>query len=84
MLVTITPPEETSGIAFYRASAANSSCEVLANMTSLVCLIGGLPSGSEFEVEAVACASNGVCSAPISGQGYTLPHGRLKYTNSLQ
>ncbi len=75
MLVTITPPEETSGIAFYRALAANISCEVLANMTSLACLITGLPAGSQFEVEAVACAPNGVCSSPISGQGYTLPDG---------
>ncbi len=82
MLVSITPPEETLGIAFYRASAGDSSCQVLANIASLACLIRNLPAGSKFEVEAVACASNGVCSSSVSVQGYTLPDGRLEYSSS--
>ncbi len=82
MLVTITPPEETSGITFYRASTGDSSCQVMANVTSLICSITGLPAGSKFDVEAVACTSNSVCSAPISGQGYTLPDGMVKFTRS--
>ncbi len=82
MLISITPSEETSGIAFYRASAGNSNCQVLANMTSLVCLISGLPAGSQFEVEAVACGSTGVCSPPISGKGYTLPDGNFASSRS--
>ncbi len=82
MLVAITFPEETPGIAFDRASAGDSSCRVLANMTTLVCLISGLPAGSKFEVEAVACASNGVCSSSVSAQDFTLPDGRLDNSSS--
>ncbi len=82
MLITITPREETSGIAFYRASAGNSNCQVLANMTSLVCLISGLPAGSQFEVEVVACGSTGVCSPPFRGKGYTLPDGKFASSRS--
>ncbi len=82
MLVTITPPEETSGITFYRATSGDSGCQALATMTSLACLISNLPAGSKFEVEAVACASNDVCSSSVSAQGFTLPDGRLEYSSS--
>ncbi len=73
--VTIVPPNITSSISFYRASAGNSSCEVRANMSSLSCLITSLSSGSRFNVRAFACASSGVCSAAAVVEGYTLPDG---------
>ncbi len=83
MLVKIMPPEDTSKIAYYRASTGNSSCEVLANASSFACLIGGLPAGSQFEVETVACLSNGICSSPVISQGYTLPDGMLEHVHSF-
>ncbi len=87
MLVVITPSNDTSEISFYRSSAGGSNCEVLANASPLSCLITDLPAGSSFAVETVACASNGVCSSPIIGHGYTLPDGIFgyhNYSNSLR
>ncbi len=77
MAVTIMPPLSNFGISFYRASAGNVNCEVMANMSPLICLITGLPAGSRFEVEVFACESSGTCSAPINAEGFTLPDGNF-------
>lgn len=77
MAVTVTPPEDTSGISYYMASTERiSSCRVLASTTPLTCMLEGLPSaGTEFAVEVVACSSDDVCSGAVSGNGFTLPDG---------
>ncbi len=77
MAVTITPPQSTLGISFYRASTDNANSEVMANMSPSVCFITGLPAGSRFEVEAFACESSGACSAPVNAEGFTLPDGNF-------
>ncbi len=82
MRVTFMPPEGASGIAFYRATTGESRCQVSANETPLTCSISGLTAGSKFEVEAVACESDDICSSSISGEGYTLPDGMLELTRS--
>ncbi len=82
MSVTFTPPEGASGIAFYRATTGELSCQVSANETPLTCSISGLSAGSKFGVEAVACVSDDVCSSSITGEGYTLPDGMLELTRS--
>ncbi len=53
-----------------------------ANETPLTCSISGLTAGSKFDVEAVACESDDVCSSPIPAEGYTLPDGMLELTRS--
>ncbi len=78
MEVTISPQSVTSGISFYRASAGDSSCEVPANASPIVCRVKNLPAGSRFEVKAYACTIGGVCSSPVVATGYTIPDGNLK------